>query len=482
MKIIIGLGTTGLSCAKYLVHKNIDFIMMDSRENPPNLVEFKKLCPEKKIYLGEINQKIIQQFSEIILSPGVSPDIFPAEKTISDIELFAREAKAPIIGITGTNAKGTVTTWLGEMIEASGLTVALGGNIGTPALDLLSQKTPDFYVLELSSFQLEITHRLYLKSAVILNLSPDHLDRHKTMENYQKAKQRIYHHTETAVFNRDDAYTYPAGAEHPLFQRGSTPKASGGFFTLLLGKIPRLLRSLPPLKKGAFPGLTRNTQVRSCLSFGLDKPKDNQFGLDQNHLAYGKKLLLPVSDLKIQGRHNYANALAALALGHSIGLSLENMITALKKFPGLPHRCEWVAAENHINWINDSKGTNIGAAIAALDGIGKSLNGKIILIAGGMGKNADFALLQDAVKNYTRVIILIGRDAKLISNAISPSIHNHHIKFASTLKEAVLAAKLSALPGDAVLLSPACASFDMFQDFEDRGNQFKHLVKDLLHT
>lgn len=450
--IIIGLGNTGLSCAKYLLRKNIDFMLMDSRENPPNLAEFKKLFPEKKIHLGGFDQNIIQHSSEIILSPGISPDIFPAEKTIGDIELFAREAKAPIIGITGTNAKGTVTTLLGEMITESGFKVEVGGNIGTPALDLLSQKIPDFYVLELSSFQLETVYNLFLKSAVILNLSPDHLDRHKTMENYQQAKQRIYHHTETAVFNRDDHYTFPVGADpcvcpSPIL---NTQRA--------------------------------DTWVRPYISFGLDKPEKNQFGLVDNHLAYGKKLLLPVSDLKIQGRHNYANALAALALGHSIGLSLESMIAALKKFPGLPHRCEWIATENNITWINDSKGTNIGATIAALEGIGKTLNGKIVLIAGGLGKDADFTLLKDAVKNYTRDIILIGQDAELISNAISPSIYNHHIKFASTLKEAVITAKSLALSGDAVLLSPACASFDMFQDFEDRGNQFKLLVKDLLHT
>lgn len=440
MVVIIGLGQTGLSCAKYLSHKNINFTMMDSRENPPHLAEFKKLYPDINIHLGKFDINIIQQSSEIILSPGVSPDIFPAEKIIGDIELFAREAKAPIIGITGTNAKGTVTTLLGEMIKASGLTVELGGNIGTPALDLLSQKTPDFYVLEISSFQLETIHHLPLKSAVILNLSPDHLDRHKTMENYQKAKQRIYHHTENAVFNRNDIYTYP---------------------NINVGTDPC---------------------VYPHISFGLDKPEDNQFGLDNNYLVYGKNLLLPVDALKIQGRHNWSNALAALALGYSIGLSLENMIETLKKFPGLPHRCEWVSTQNNIIWINDSKGTNIGATIAALEGIGKSLHGKIVLIAGGLGKDADFTLLQDVLKNYTRTIILIGQDAKLISDAISPPINNNHIKFASTLKEAVLTAQSLALSGDAVLLSPACASFDMFANFEDRGNQFKLLVKDLLHT
>ncbi len=439
--VIIGLGNTGFSCAKYLADKAINFMVMDSRENPPHLAEFKKLYPNIKFLLGKFDQEIIQQSTEVILSPGISPELFPAEKTIGDIELFVREAKAPIIGITGTNAKGTVTTLLGEMIKEAGLTVELGGNIGTAALDLLSKKIPDFYVLELSSFQLEIVHHLPLKSAALLNLSPDHLDRHKTMKNYQQAKQHIYDHTETAIFNRDDIYTFPIAS------------------------------------------IERNPHRKiNYLDFGLDKPDHNQFGLDQDYLAYGENLLLPVSDLKIQGRHNYANALAALALGHSIGLPIQKMLAALKKFPGLPHRCEWVATQNNIHWINDSKGTNIGATIAALEGIGQSLNGKIILIAGGIGKDADFSLLQAALQNYTRTLILIGQDAKLISDAVSPFINNINIQFCSTLQEVILEAKSFALPGDVVLLSPACASFDMFENFEDRGNQFKHLVKDLIQA
>jgi UDP-N-acetylmuramoylalanine--D-glutamate ligase len=429
-KIIIGLGKTGLSCAKYLTDHHINFIMMDTRENPPGLEEFKKLYPEIPVYTGKFNPELIQQSQEIIISPGISPESLPPEKTIGDIELFARAAKAPIVAITGTNAKGTVTTLTSKMIEQAGLTAAVGGNIGTPALDLLTQKIPDFYVLEISSFQLETTHQLSAKAAVILNLTPDHLDRHKTMETYQKIKQRIYRHTETAVFNRDDPYTFPVYA---------TPHQ---------------------------------------ISFGLDKPKEHQFGLYKQHLAYGENLLLPVSDLKIQGKHNWSNALAALALGQAIGLPMEKMCEALHYFPGLSHRCEWIGTQDNIQWINDSKGTNIGASLAALEGLGENSKGKIILIAGGIGKDADFTLLQEAVRRYTRQLILIGQDAPLMAKALSLYTE---VKFAPTLQEAVKMAQLSALPGDTVLLSPACASFDMFQDFEDRGNQFKLLVRDLLH-
>jgi UDP-N-acetylmuramoylalanine--D-glutamate ligase len=407
--LIIGLGKTGLSCARYFARQDINFIIMDSRENPPELKSFQQEFPNTPLYLGEFNAQLIAEAKEIILSPGISPDDFPSEKTISDIELFGRVAKTPIIGITGTNAKGTVTTLVAEMIKNSGLTVEVGGNIGTPALDLLEQEIPDYYVLEISSFQLETTHHLKLKVGIILNLSPDHLDRHHTMENYQKAKQQIYKNAEIAIYNQEDSYTYP------LYH---TPKK---------------------------------------YSFELDTLKE--------------------INLKIQGRHNKLNAEAALAIGKAINLPLEKMMETLKDFPGLSHRCEWVATQNNITWINDSKGTNIGATIAALEGIGSIIKNKIILIAGGLGKDADFNLLQESVKKYTRQVILIGKDAPLIEKALK---NQTEIQLARSLKEAILIANQTALAGDSVLLSPACASFDMFQGFEDRGNQFKILVKEML--
>lgn len=384
--IIIGTGITGQSCARYFARKGIPYHLLDTRN------------------LSEQDKILLDNSKEIVLSPGIDPSLFPNHKIISDIELFAREAKAPIIGITGTNAKGTVTTLLTEMINHSGKTALMGGNIGIPALDLLEQPAPDFYVLEISSFQLEITDHLPCIASTILNISPDHLDRHNTMENYIAAKQKIYLSSKNCIYNLDDPATKPA-------QNG--------------------------------------------LGFGLK---------DMN--------LLPLSDLKIKGTHNYSNALAALALGKAIGLPHDKMLEALKKFPGLEHRCEWVATYNNIDFINDSKGTNIGATIAALEGLGTKHN--IILIAGGQGKGADFNLLKPSVDKYVSEVILFGQDANLMSKALARNT------ITDSLKSAVLLAKQLAKPGDIILLSPACASWDMFKDFEDRGRQFKDLVKECI--
>lgn len=429
--VIIGLGKTGISVANYLTRKNIAFSIIDNRKNPPGIKEFTTRFPTTDIHLGDFASSILDHASALIISPGISleePAIAAYSQKgipiIGDIELFAHEAKAPIIAITGTNAKGTVTTLVGEMIKKSGLTVSVGGNIGTPALDLLALPQPDFFVLEISSFQLEATYSLKTCAASILNLSPDHLDRHKTMNAYREIKQRIYNNCENAVFNRNDDNTYPK-------------------------------------------------QIMNKNSFGLNIPEDKQFGLINNQLAFGKKILLSTEDLRIKGKHNWANALAALALGHAIGLPFEKMIIALKQFPGLPHRCEWIAESNNVHWYNDSKGTNIGATIAALEGLGSTLKGKIILIAGGIGKDQDFRLLQSSIAKYTKHVILIGRDAPIFAKALA----NHtHLKFAESLEDAVTKAKALAHSHDAVLLSPACASYDMFHNFEDRGEKFKTIV------
>ncbi|HEV2614055.1 MAG TPA: UDP-N-acetylmuramoyl-L-alanine--D-glutamate ligase [Gammaproteobacteria bacterium] len=413
MKLIIGTGKTGQSCANYFARKNIAYKLLDTRT----------LSDQDKILLA--NTK------EIILSPGIDPALFPNHKIISDIELFAREAKAPIIGITGTNAKGTVTTLLTNMINACNKTALMGGNIGIPALDLLEHEIPDFYVLEISSFQLEITEHLPCIASVILNISPDHLDRHKTMDNYIAAKQRIYLNSQNCIYNLDDSATFPR----------ISPSALSGL--LLPSKISPVAR------------IERSEIRGNIIGFGLK---------DIN--------LLPISELKIKGLHNYSNALAALTIGKAIGLQWDKMIDALKQFPGLEHRCEWVATQHNITWINDSKGTNIGATIAALEGLGTKNN--IILIAGGQGKGADFNLLKPSVDKYTREVILYGQDAQLISKALNKTT------ITDSLKSAVVMAQKLAQPGDIVLLSPACASWDMFKDFEDRGRQFKDLVKECI--
>lgn len=436
--IIIGLGKTGLSCVRYLAQQKISLLIMDTRDNPPGLAEFKQEFPHIPIHLGKLDPGIIAQAAEIIVSPGISLQepalVFAREQKIpiiGDIELFARAAQAPIIAITGTNAKGTVTTLIGEMINQAGFTALLGGNIGTPALDLLLEKIPDFYVLELSSFQLESTFSLQATAATILNISEDHLDWHGTMAAYIQAKQRIYQHCKIAVWNRDDLVTFPEGVEH-------------------------------------------------YVSFGLSEAEDGEFGLwyvnQQPWLAYGKQPLLPVTELRIKGRHNWANALAALAFGHALKLPWEPMLQVLRTFKGLEHRCQWVAEYNQVAWYNDSKGTNVGATIAAIEGLGGAIAGKLILIAGGIGKGADFTVLQPAVAKYARTVILIGRDAPLLQQALSPVITTEIVH---DLAEAVLLAQKAAKAHDIVLLSPACASFDMFRDYPHRGEVFKDLVRNL---
>jgi UDP-N-acetylmuramoylalanine--D-glutamate ligase len=440
-RLIIGLGKTGLSCARHLKRQGLPFVLIDDRKNPPYLPLFKREFSNQPLYLGPFDPALFHSVEELIVSPGfdlhqvVIADAIAAKNLLpcGDIELFARQARAPIIGITGTNAKGTVTTLVGDMIRASQYTVEVGGNIGRAALDLLNAPIPDFYVLEISSFQLETTYSLKAKVATILNISPDHLDRHKNLENYTHAKQRIYHNCETAIWNRDDPSTRP-----------------------------------------------RNSKPNQTLSFGLNSKKYglHEFKLQSlnntTYLSQGKQLLLSVDELFIKGRHNWSNALAALTIGHALHLPLDAMLNALVQFKGLPHRCQWVKEENKVAWYNDSKATNIGATLAALHGLGPAISGKIVLIAGGMGKGADFKLLQDSVARYVKTLILIGQDALLIKKALGQKVAT---RLTSSLATAIALAQQAAAPGDAVLLSPACASLDMFKNYEERGNLFMQLVR-----
>lgn len=430
MKVIVGLGISGLSCARYFERNQIPFQVIDTRDNPPLLAEFHTAFPNTPLFLGSMHEAILRAADEIIISPGMSPHtpLFQDLKAaginlIGDIELFARQAKAKVIGITGSNAKGTVTTLVGEMIKEANMNVLVGGNIGIPILDLLVEPVPDVYVLELSSFQLETTYSLKLHAATILNISPDHLDRHENMENYTAAKQRIYEQCEYAIYNADDQATYPQYA---------TPNS---------------------------------------ISFGLND--DAAFSIvseaNQTYFAQNKKTLLPTTALKIYGKHNWLNALAALALGSTLNLPLKAMLSALTKFPGLPHRCQWIGELHGIAWYDDSKGTNVGATQAALEGLGPTLKGKIVLIAGGLGKGADFHVLRDAVSRYVKTIILLGQDAPLLADALKGCCDLLHVK---TLPEAVNTAEKIATGKDVVLLSPACASLDMFKDYHHRGEVF----------
>ena len=433
--IVVGLGVSGLSAARYLQKMGKRFAVMDSRENPPNIEHFKQEFADVLVKTGPIDLDFLLNAEEIILSPGISlktPEIKAATdagiSVVGDIELFAREVSAPVIAITGSNAKTTVTTLVGEMAKASGFKVAVGGNIGRPVLDLLADKA-ELYVLELSSFQLETTSSLEPKVATILNISEDHMDRYDSLMEYFRAKQRIYWGAKNIVFNRDDKLTQPPIASDVNYY-----------------------------------------------SFGQGPSDRNQFGFINNNLSFEFKTLLDTASLQLKGKHNHLNALSALAIGHAAGFSLEAMFDVLQNFSGLAHRCQWIASIDGVDYINDSKATNVGASLAAVAGFGDQGQKNIILIAGGEGKGADFSPLKPAVDQYVKNTLLIGKDAQQIAEAIKGETT---IDFANDLNDAILQARKYALSGDVVLLSPACASFDMFASFEDRGESFIKAVEGL---
>lgn len=439
LTIVIGLGVTGLSVARFLQKNNHHFFVMDSRETPPNLDVFTKEFPGVLLYTGQIDETLLCRASEIVISPGMSlrtPELQAAITAgipiVGDIELFARVVDKPVIAITGSNAKSTVTTLVGEMAEACGLHAAVGGNLGVPVLDLLNNDSVDVFILELSSFQLETTYSLKPTAATILNISHDHMDRYDSLADYHQAKQRVYRHAKTVVINRQDVLTQP------------------------------------PLAKDA-----------KVLSFGQDTSDMNGFGLmcqqGVDYLSYQFKPLLSTDDLLIKGRHNYVNALAALALGVAAGFDMAGMVKALKAFTGLAHRCEYIKTINGVIYINDSKATNVGATLAALDGFSTG-NNNIILIAGGQSKDADFSPLIETVKRTVKQAILLGQDAEQLLKKLDDEVACVRV---DSLKQAVEKAQQSAVAGDVVLLSPACASFDMFSGFEDRGRQYARAVQEL---
>lgn len=438
VKAIIGTGITGLSVARFLVRQHQTFILLDTRSNPPNLESIAREFPGVKVECGELDVNTLMACDEIIVSPGVAvatPAIAQAKDAgipiVGDIEIFVRYAKAPIVAITGSNAKSTVTTLVGEMARTAGINVAVGGNLGTPALELLNDDI-QLYVMELSSFQLETVNKLNAKVATILNISADHLDRYPDMRAYILAKLRVYFGAENIVVNRNDILT------HPPLAAGVKPIYFGG--------------------KADFG------------SFGLIEENGEEY------LAKNLTPLMPARELKISGRHNVDNALAALALGDAAGISMPAMIETLKSFRGLRHRCEFVATIKGVDFYNDSKGTNIGATLAAIKGLARN-PAALFLIAGGEGKGQDFSELNSVLAVSNVRLVLIGRDAPLIADAVGKRVP---VVFADSLKNAIEQSLVQAKPGDAVLLSPACASFDMFKNYEDRGEKFCAAVKELM--
>jgi len=439
--LILGLGKTGLSCARYLGKQGVTVAVMDSRRSPPELATARRELPDLPLFLGGFDPGVIRAAEWLIVSPGVSlrrPPIAEAAArgvpVIGDIELFAQAAYAPVAAITGSNGKSTVTTLLGRMAHLSGIRAAVGGNLGQPALELLDDGV-ELYVLELSSFQLESTRSLTPVVATVLNVSADHMDRYDSLADYAAAKQRILSGARTALLNLNDPQV----------------RAMAGVAARDIGF------SLGPPEKTSDFGLTEHG--------------------DDSWVSRGDDRLLPAAEVAIKGRHNLANALAALAMGQICGLSEAAMLEALCTFPGLPHRTALVANKRGVDWYDDSKGTNPGATVAALSGlIDPEKPRRAVLIAGGDGKDADFTSLASAVTQTTRAVVLIGRDALLIERVLTDQVEILH---ARDLSDAVRRALAAAWPGDCVLLSPACASFDMFENYAHRGRVFAAAVEAL---
>ena len=438
--VVVGLGKTGASCVRYLAKRGDRVSATDTRRAPPGVAELGGLADSIDLRLGGFDLSLLEGASRVLMSPGVSLEEPIAKEArargielLGDIELFARAVRAPVIGITGTNGKSTVTTLVARMAAAAGRRVLAGGNLGEPALDLLEQPAADLYVLELSSFQLETTSSLVLEAAVVLNVTADHLDRYPSVSAYATAKQRIFANAATVVLNADDPWV--AAMQDRRFHN---PAARTVTFS-----IARADTDFSLLRSG--------TQI---------------------YLARRGERLLDTARLKISGLHNAANALAALALGEAVGLPEAAMLEALESFPGLSHRSSWVADIGGVRYIDDSKGTNVGATSAAVAG----LPGPLLIIAGGEGKGQDFAPLAAAFRGKVRLAVLIGKEAPAIAAALQGACP---VEFAASMPAAVTAAQRAAVPGDTVLLSPACASFDMFRDYGHRGDVFAAAVQQL---
>ena len=430
--LIIGLGQTGLSCLRYCQQRGTSPVVMDTRACPPGA---EQLPAQIERHFGGLALAPILAAELIIVSPGVAlatPELQQALaagiEIIGDIELFVRECTAPIVAITGSNGKSTVTTLVGEMAEEAGMVVGVGGNIGTPALDLLPQvagKPLELAVLELSSFQLETTPGLRAIAATVLNISEDHLDRYDSLAHYRDTKLGIYDGAALAVYNREDSETRPQ-------------------------------------------------QAQAAVSFGLDEIEYGRMKHDgELWLSRFGEPVLPVSALKILGAHNQLNALAAMALADKAGIALDAQLKVLRRFGGLAHRCQFVAEKNGVRWVNDTKATNVGATLAAIAGINEAVSGRLWLIAGGQGKGQDFGPLVPLLNGTLAGMVCFGQDRKQLLALADNTFE------VATLDEAVAWCAGQAQPGDWVLLAPACASLDMYSSYQKRGEHFIALVEAL---
>lgn len=433
--LVVGLGKTGFSVARYLSSQGIKFAVTDTREMPPFLDELRQNFPDAAVFVGGFSASVFEAATHIILSPGVSihepliqAAIARGIPVLGDLDIFACMAMAPVLAITGANGKSTVTTLVGLMAEADGRKVRVGGNLGTPMLDLLDGAA-DIYVLELSSFQLETSNILEPLAATVLNISPDHMDRYADLGAYAEAKARIFRGEGLMVLNRDD----------PVVASMAQPSRQTVWFSVANHEADYALLAV-----------------------------DGEEWLTRKGVP-----LLRAADVKLNGRHNLANALAALALGDAAGFSESAMLNTLMVFDGLDHRAQTVGIVEEVIWINDSKATNVGACIAALAGMDKP----VVLIAGGDGKGADFTVLREVVAEKVKALILMGRDAPLLELALGDLVNTVRVE---NMRQAVLAARSKAVPGDIVLLAPACASLDQYKDYQERGKMFADEVKGLV--
>ncbi len=427
--VVVGLGITGLSVVNYLrkFHPQIEVKVIDTRENPPSK---EQLPADVALHSGGWNMDWLLEADLIVANPGIAlatPQVQQAIAAnipvVGDIELFAWQVQKPVVAITGSNGKSTVTDLMGVLGNAAGIKTSIGGNIGVPALDLLSEDS-DLYVLELSSFQLETTSSLKLKAAAFLNLSEDHMDRYDGMESYRQAKLRIFEHAETLVVNADDRQTYP------------------------------------------------DSNSANLVSFGLDNPADfyTQENQGQEWLMAVDEAVLPSAELSLVGRHNIANVLTVLALLKAAGIEYrDSLLTALKSYTGLTHRCQVVEDKNGVKWVNDSKATNVASTLAALSGL--SLEGRLYLLVGGLGKGADFSSLKPVFATLPLQLCCFGADGDQFM-PLHPSARRFE-----TMEQVVKTIHSELNKGDMVLLSPACASMDQFKNFMDRGEQFAALAK-----
>ena len=429
--VIVGLGKTGLSCFRYLSNQGLNVAITDSREEPPELLELKAEFESASVYLGQINEQVLLASDQIILSPGVSLDNKSIKLSIEnnipvfgDIELFCQKAQAPIIAVSGSNGKSTVTTIVAEMTRLAGLKTYVGGNIGIPVLDLLSDSSPDLYVLELSSFQLETTYSLNAHASVVLNISPDHMDRYSSLKDYVNTKKRIYSGQGLMVLNKDEEYI------HSIID-----------------------------------------SKRDTIYFSLGAPEGENFGLINHNnevwLSQGNEKIINKNQLKIKGEHNISNALAAMALAGAVNVPTNIMADVLKNFTGLEHRCQLVREIDNVSWYNDSKATNVGACIASITGLCEL--GNIILIAGGDSKGADLSGLNPIVKKYIKRVFLFGIDANKLADVMGSDVDK---EFVNNMNEAVKGASKIADSDDIVLLAPACSSLDMYKNYQQRGDAF----------